>query len=613
MTSYEVIVQHRTRGPTVLFFSSISPSLPLALNEQLQVILTRPPSKVMGKLTSFMEATANLNQIRNDWYFIGPKSSPTFEVVKPILTEIQSEHASENNRIHVSTLEYFEERSNRKELVMNSETRYLKEGLAIKGYAFVDEHPDGIDDFKNVIKTHINFVFFDTPKKSIFHSHLILRIFIFDLFNEVPILRNALLDNITKELQMMQETLDSEVEVTQSLEANEAEIFKNAKLQKRTTTDQAGAPDIARKTTSLAKIREKLVTQEEVYDALFLLLGCLATEDDVFIKSSLRLLVFTWNVAGHNPLDGKYQAELAKIFSTAKPPEIIVFSLQEVVELKAMSVTQELFGSSSNFKDWEKFLGEVMKSTNQDFVLTSKENSFSMMTLTFIHRRILPKVAPLGVKKVAPGLKGMLGMKGSLVTKLEFDEFNIKVSSSHLPAGSQSDGRAELIQGLYKEFCHGETDIFILTGDLNLRTHCENRQIYESIVKDGKVDRDGKWYEQLMGFDEVHMGKQPLLKEFIEGEINFPPTYKISKKGNEALYKMNRDISWTDRVFTWVNGKTQVKVHYLTYAALDLPMSDHRAVYAVIDLNFKRLDFKKARERCAEKFTVPNPEVLTKK
>ena len=84
-------------------------------------------------------------------------------------------------------------------------------------------------------------------------------------------------------------------------------------------------------------------------------------------------------------------------------------------------------------------------------------------------------------------------------------------------------------------------------------------------------------YSSMFELEQLH--NQQVLKDrffplFEEGEINFPPTYKLDIMGHE--YCRKRVPGWTDRIF---NRKGNLK--RLNYDCLyDLFGSDHRPVFS---------------------------------
>jgi len=201
----------------------------------------------------------------------------------------------------------------------------------------------------------------------------------------------------------------------------------------------------------------------------------------------------------------------------------------------------------------------------------------SMLSLTFVHSRVRHRLQSRGVRDVRTGFMGFVGAKLSLVTTLNFDDHIIRLCVSHMEAGSDTLKRQETIKDLYTEFCHPTTsDVFMLFGDLNLRTHASPEQ-YQSIVGEGFINDPHFDETLLLQFDEVAMGHSPILeKKFIEGPIAFPPTYKIDRASEEPRYKSNRDASWTDRVFTWTTNQKNIAIKYHKYSSLSFTSSDHR-------------------------------------
>jgi len=71
-----------------------------------------------------------------------------------------------------------------------------------------------------------------------------------------------------------------------------------------------------------------------------------------------------------------------------------------------------------------------------------------------------------------------------------------------------------------------------------------------------------------------------LLKEFQEGEIKFPPTYKYEINTHLFDNKKHRTPSWTDRIL-FRHNKDHGKLMLINYESIpNMTMSDHRPVFA---------------------------------
>lgn len=74
------------------------------------------------------------------------------------------------------------------------------------------------------------------------------------------------------------------------------------------------------------------------------------------------------------------------------------------------------------------------------------------------------------------------------------------------------------------------------------------------------------------------MLKEKFLPFYQEGEITFPPTYKLG--ANHQMYHKNRIPGWTDRIFT-----RKGRIKQLSYSCMyDLYGSDHRPVIGVYQI-----------------------------
>jgi phosphatidylinositol-bisphosphatase len=125
--------------------------------------------------------------------------------------------------------------------------------------------------------------------------------------------------------------------------------------------------------------------------------------------------------------------------------------------------------------------------------------------------------------------------------------------------------------------------IFFL-GDFNYRLIIPRMQV-EQFVKN-------ELYSTLLQYDQLKKEhfEGRVFREFKEGEINFPPTYKydIGRDEYDSSEKA-RTPSYTDRIL-WRSILPDVGVKQLYYGRAEVRTSDHRPVSSMFDVDIEICD-----------------------
>ena len=81
-------------------------------------------------------------------------------------------------------------------------------------------------------------------------------------------------------------------------------------------------------------------------------------------------------------------------------------------------------------------------------------------------------------------------------------------------------------------------------------------------------------------------------RDYIEGEIHFPPTYKYDKKSQKYdTSKKQRVPSWCDRIL-WKRNHSKVRLQVMG-SFQDIDFSDHRPVFAQFEVTTNKISFEK--------------------
>lgn len=261
----------------------------------------------------------------------------------------------------------------------------------------------------------------------------------------------------------------------------------------------------------------------------------------------LRVLAFTWNVSGFCPGLGQWLPEWEELFNTDRHPDIICVGLQEVVEMKTKGITGKILqkmGIKSE-KDWVGFIVQSINRVNPQYHLMATDDCLGVLSMVFVHVSVQMSIQFIGTEQVRDGWHGLIGSKASLIISIAFNGSIIRFCTTHLESGDCPTKRIEAIEKLYWSYCNThQSDVFILFGDMNLRVHA-NKFEYDVIMKDRRLDNPNVDFMQLLRFDERNNGMQDtLLRNFFEGPIEFPPTYRFVRCDKGPIYCDKRMASW---------------------------------------------------------------------
>ncbi|CAF4664702.1 unnamed protein product, partial [Rotaria magnacalcarata] len=131
--------------------------------------------------------------------------------------------------------------------------------------------------------------------------------------------------------------------------------------------------------------------------------------------------------------------------------------------------------------------------------------------------------------------------------------------------------------------------IFFL-GDFNYRLTIPRAQV-EYFVRNGS-------YKELLEYDQLkkELQEKRVFRDFEEGEIRFPPTYKYDIGSDEYdTSEKARTPSYTDRVL-WRTTCPNIQIKQLYYGRAEVKTSDHRPVSSIFDADVEICDEKRLYE-----------------
>ena len=298
--------------------------------------------------------------------------------------------------------------------------------------------------------------------------------------------------------------------------------------------------------------------------------------NEMKMVGKIRICCLTWNMHGLVPTEEQVQ----KLLNRHSNYDIYAIGSEECLR----SIFKSLFYADKS--EWERKLRSYF---GEDYVLIASEALCAIHLVIFARATLIKHISKVKTNNVKTGVKNLLGNKGAI--GISFNVFNISIMiiNCHLAAlQGRSDQRnidfercVTQMDSNYQNF-----DFIILMGDLNYRLN--NLNIDMNLIQ--KEPLKFLNYDQLK--NEINLKRINLLG-FIEGEINFRPTFKYWNNTSNFQYKDTHNIDqipgWTDRI---LYKKKEVDSNRLVikqekYDSMhDIEMSDHKPVFSYFELKF---------------------------
>ncbi|KAI5268629.1 inositol polyphosphate 5-phosphatase K isoform X4 [Manis pentadactyla] len=311
----------------------------------------------------------------------------------------------------------------------------------------------------------------------------------------------------------------------------------------------------------------------------------------------LSIHVVTWNIASAAPpLD---LSDLLQLNNQNLNMDMYVIGLQEM----NCGIMSLLFDTA--FEDpWSSFFMDVLSPLS--FVKVSSVRMQGLLVLVFAKHQHLPFVQILTTKSTPTGLFGYWGNKGGVSICLKLYGYYVSVINCHLPPHmANNDQRLEHFDRILEmQNFEGhdipnilDHDLILWFGDMNFRIEDFGLHFVRESIKN-------RCYSGLWEKDQLSIAKRhdALLREFHEGPLLFPPTYKFDKNSNDYdTSEKKRKPAWTDRILWRLKRQPQASSHvpsqqayfslslrsYVSYMVYSI--SDHKPVTGTFDLELKPL------------------------
>lgn len=361
-------------------------------------------------------------------------------------------------------------------------------------------------------------------------------------------------------------------------------------------------------------------------------------------SSSLRALMMTYNLDAAAPADlfgmvdnmDLFQRILRSSCTTTQnpdgsssqiPPDVIVFSFQELVDLedKRQTAKRFLLGGSrqrrgtgkesteererlpSRYRAWlDKLMAYVrlVMPPELPFSVLLTENLVGLFTCIFVRSDLLPRIRLPGSYAVKTGLGGRYGNKGALLTRFVLDDTSLCFINCHLAAGQRNVRRrnldvADILQSSSPTLTSNDLafalgsdgsmamdhEICLLAGDLNYRLDLSRETAMTLIEQNRFADLFAADQLQL----EIRSNPQFGLRHFLEAPICFAPTYKFDRLTNDYDSSDKARVpAYCDRIL--YRSRTGNMVQCTSYKRWDATVSDHRPVSATFSMRVKSVD-----------------------
>lgn len=284
------------------------------------------------------------------------------------------------------------------------------------------------------------------------------------------------------------------------------------------------------------------------------------------------------------------------------PVDIYAIGFEEIVDLNAGNIVN---ASSENAKAWAIELQKVL-SRDRPYVLVTYQQLVGVCLYVFVRPEHVPYIRDVAVDSVKTGLGGHTGNKGAAAIRLVLHATSLCFVCAHFAAGqSQVNERNADYNEITRKitFPMGRSlnshEYLFWCGDFNYRVDMDKDEIKECVKRND--------FETILQHDQLRKQKEEknVFKDFEEGEIRFPPTYKYDLFSDDYdTSEKCRAPAWTDRVL-WKRRATSVELNGLAdkspgkllyYGRAELKQSDHRPVIAIIDIESRKINEQKRQQ-----------------
>ncbi|XP_040471229.1 inositol polyphosphate 5-phosphatase K isoform X2 [Falco naumanni] len=388
-----------------------------------------------------------------------------------------------------------------------------------------------------------------------------------------------------------------------SISLNDLESLHNFRSRSASlsSTGSSGRLQLRQRVAQLMACVEDISSDDEIHEEVS------RTLDEAFLMwgkrlkdkwQEFRLHLVTWNVGTASPPPDV--TSLLQLNSLGPTMDMYVIGLQEVNS----RITN--FLSDLAFDDpWSIFFMTVLSPLG--YIKLSSVRMQGLLLLIFVKHVHLPFIRDIHTHYIRTGLYGYWGNKGGVTARMSLYGHTICFMNCHLPAHMENtEQRLDDFEKILEMQFEGENipstldhDVLFWFGDLNFR-------IADYGIHFVRESINNKRYNLLWEKDQLNMAKkkEAFLQEFIEGPLQFKPTYKFDLYSDVYdTSEKKRKPAWTDRILWRVKNLCQhapkegefseeqtISVTLNNYIShMSYGISDHKPVTGTFGLELKPL------------------------
>lgn len=296
---------------------------------------------------------------------------------------------------------------------------------------------------------------------------------------------------------------------------------------------------------------------------------------------------------------------------------------------------------------WEHTLKTVFSKQKEEYTMLCIHQLVGLCLVVFVKRKLVPSIDNVKNCIIREGLSGVLGNKGSIAVRFDLHDLGLCFINCHLAAHQKNIvARNNNLNSIlsttrfvnpYTGHAIAVSDhpLTFVFGDFNYRIDNSvgnwNTAEIQQKIEDGRLKFLLKFDQLSTELKKDHLQLHKL--GFVEGDINFAPTYKYitgsdvydSERNAEKIGKVkstskiilgtvkkkkDRIPSWTDRVFYRNVEYENLKCVQQVYNRSESRFSDHKPVFASFNVSYTQSGPAKITSATSSAAPPPVPKHL---